>query len=204
MTIDTHNIDMSKAVDMGDGRLLVPLGKIVDESSSLKVETARKNGGKVLYATTSIEQKLEAILLEYFMGPFVKHEERRVMFETEILQSSALSYSAKKELVAKLVNDRQLLSGSKKNSLQSHLKTIMEWRNAFAHGKIKHDNNAGCYIVYYSGRPKQIFLTDEYWDEVESSFKECDALLTETHNQLSQAPIKSLNPDAPNDGAPVN
>ena len=204
LTIDTYNIDISKAVDMGDGRLLVPLGNIVDEGISLIAETARKNGGKVLYATTSIEQKLEAILLEYFMGPFVKHEERRVMFEREILQSSALSYSAKKELVAKLVNDGQLLSGGKKNVLQSHLKKIMEWRNAFAHGKIKHDNRAGCFISYYSGQPKQLSLTDEFWDEVEKCFKECDVLLSEAQNHSRQGLNKSLNPDAPNDGAPVS
>ena len=87
LTIDTHKLDMSNAVNMGDGSLKIPLGTIVDENISLKVETARKNGGRVLYATTSIEQTLEAILLEYFMGPFIKHEERRVMFEREILQS---------------------------------------------------------------------------------------------------------------------
>jgi hypothetical protein len=64
-------------------------------------------------------------------------------------------------LVAKLVNDGQLLSGNWKNSLQSDLKKIMGWRNAFAHGKIKHDNRAGCYVVHYSGQPKQLLLTDE-------------------------------------------
>lgn len=40
ITIDTHNIDMSKAVDMGEGRFLVPLGNIVDENISAIVETA--------------------------------------------------------------------------------------------------------------------------------------------------------------------
>ena len=203
ITIDTHNIDMSKAVDMGDGRLVVPLGNIVDENISSIVETARKNGGKVLYATTSIEQTLEAILLEYFMGPFAGHDDRRVMFEREILQSSALSYRAKKELVTKLINDGELLPGNKKNVVQGHLKKIMEWRNAFAHGKIKHDSMVGFFITYYSGRIITLPLTDEYWDEVERSFKECDTLLNEAQQQL-RAPNESHNSNAPNDGAPVS
>lgn len=170
---------------MGDGLLRVPLGNIIDEEKLLVVETARKNGGKVLYATTSIEQKLEAILLEYFMGPFTGHDDRRVMFETEILQSSALSYKSKKELFAKLLNHHEILPGNKKNVVQGYLKKIMDWRNAFAHGKIKHDTRSGCSIRYYSGHPKTLSLTDEYWDEVEKCFKDCDALLNEAHKHLS-------------------
>ena len=186
ITIDTRNFDMSKAVDMGNGHVSIPLGNIVDENISSIVEIARKNGGKVLYATTSIEQKLEAILLEYFMGPFIKHDDRRVMFEREILQSSALSYRAKKELVAKVINNGDLLPGNKKNVIQSYLKKIMEWRNAFAHGKIQHDSMAGCFVTYYSGELKTLSLTDEYWDEVERCFKECDAILSEAQQQLTE------------------
>lgn len=200
LTIDTHNIDLSKAVDDGQGRLIVPLGNIVDDRISSLVETARRNGGKVLYATTSIEQKLEGMLLEYFMGPFTGHDDKRVMFEREILQSSALSYSAKKELVTKMINDRNLLVGSKKNAVQSHLKKIMEWRNAFAHGKIQHDSMTGCFIRYYSGEPKTMMLDDNYWDEVEKSFQECDVLLEEAKQQLQSRPNKSLKP-TPQGGA---
>lgn len=186
ITVDTHNVDMSNAVDMGDGRLMVPLGNIVDESISAITETARRNGGKVLYATTSIEQQLEEILLYYFMGPFIEHSDKRVMFEKEILQSSALSYSAKKELVSKLINNHELLTGKKKNKLQESLKKIMKWRNAFAHGKVQHDNLKGCFIKYYSGAPKTLTLTDEFWGGVESCFKDCSELLKETYNNLEE------------------
>jgi hypothetical protein len=91
ITFDAAMFDPSKAVDMGNGRRAIPLGNVVDADIIATVETARRNGGKILYATTSIEQTLESILLKYFMGPFVGHDERRVMFEHEVLQSSALS-----------------------------------------------------------------------------------------------------------------
>jgi hypothetical protein len=133
ITIDPQRLDLTKAVDMGNGRRRIPLGNIVDADIVARVETARRNGGKILYATTSIEQTLESILLNYFMGPFVRHDERRVMFEHEVLQSSALSYRTKKELVAKVINSEALLAGKEKSILQGHLSTIMEWRNAFAH-----------------------------------------------------------------------
>ena len=184
LTIEPQNMDMSQAVDVGDGRFLVPLGNIVDDSISEITEIARKNGGKILYATTSIEQQLESILLRYFMGPFKGHEERRVMFEREILQSSALSYSSKKSLVSKILNGNKILDGKKRNKLQGYLKKIMEWRNAFAHGKIQHDNKAGCFIKYYSGRPIDLSLTDDFWDEVVNSYKECHEILNVVNKKI--------------------
>lgn len=191
LTVDTHKLDVSKAVDIGGGRLGIPLGTVVDQDILVATETARKNGGKVLYATTSIEHQLEAILLLYFMGPFIEHSERRVMFESEILQSSALSFSAKKELFTKVANSEALLPGKKKNAVQSHLKKIMDWRNAFAHGNIGHDNIKGCFLRYYSGTPKTLRLSDEYWTELENCYKECSALLKEAMENLEARDSKA-------------
>ena len=179
-------LDLSKAVDIGNGRSQVSLGTVVDAQIIATVETARQNGGKILYATTSIEQTLESILLEYFMGPFVRHDDRRVMFEHEVLQSSALSYRAKKELVLKIINDANLLKGSRKDAVQKQLKKIMEWRNAFAHGKIQHDTKMGCFVRYYSGESKTITLNEQYWDEVEKAFRACVELLKEAAQQLAK------------------
>lgn len=187
ITIDTHNIDTSKAVQMEDGRMMVPLGNVVDTEISAITEQARQNGGKILYATTSIEQQMEGLLLRFFMGPFTGHEERRVLFEAEILQSTALSYCAKKELVAKVVNSSELLPGKKKNKLQKHMKSIMEWRNAFAHGKVQHDNLQGCFISYYSGEKKVLKLNSALWEEIETTFKECHSLLSEAINKANEA-----------------
>ena len=45
LTIDTHNIDMSNAVEMENGQIMVPLGEMVNESISATTEKARSNGG---------------------------------------------------------------------------------------------------------------------------------------------------------------
>ncbi|MCR8913295.1 hypothetical protein FDP08_07935 [Marinobacter panjinensis] len=184
ITIDTQNLDYSNAVENEDGLLVVPLGTAMNSEISESMEKARANGGKVLYATTSIEQQLEGLLLRYFMGPFVKHDHRRDVFEREILQSSALSFSSKKELISKVVNHEDLLKGKKKNRLQSALKSIMGWRNAFAHGKVQHDNRKGCFVKYYSGGSKELNLTDEFWTELESVFKDCSELVNEASENL--------------------
>ncbi len=166
-----------------------PLGTItIGEKEWLEINTARRNGGTVLYATTSIEQKMEFVLLNYFMGLFTRHDPKRAMFEQEILKSTALSYNSKKELVIKIITEGELLQGKKKNIVQKHLKSIMEWRNAFAHGKILHDAKLGCILEYYSGRKQKLHLLDKYWSEVEVCFKECDGLLDEVGRLLENIP----------------
>ncbi len=186
ITIDREKLDLSKAVDAGDGRRTINLGIVVDGTITAKVEVARKNGGKILYATTSVEQTIESLLLNYFMGPFVDHEDRRELFEHEVLQSSALSFRAKKDLVIKVIHNENLLKGSSKDAAQKHLKNIMEWRNAFAHGNMQHDTAKGCFICHYSGGPKTLVLDAKYWDEVEKTFKECVELLKEALQQLAK------------------
>lgn len=186
ITFNPGAFDLSKSVDVGGGRRQISLGTIYDEKTGAAMETARRNGGKILYATTSIEQTLESMLLNYFMGPFIAHDERRVMFEHEVLQSSALTFRAKKDLVIKIIHKDNLLEGTKKNAAQKHLKSIMEWRNAFAHGKIQHDTKRGCFIRYYSGDTKTITLDDQYWDNVEKTFRECVELLKEAEQQLTK------------------
>jgi hypothetical protein len=184
ITFDPNAFDLNKSVDVGGGRRQISLGTIYDEKTAAVMEITRRNGGKILYATTSIEQTLENILLNYFMGPFVEHEDKRVMFEHEVLQSSALTFRAKKDLAIKIIHKDNLVEGTKKNAMQKHLKNIMEWRNAFAHGKIQYDTKRGCFIRYYSGDTKTITLNDQYWDDVEKTFQECVELLKEAEQQL--------------------
>lgn len=186
VTVDLQKLGETQPIDDGDGKWIVPIGNIVDEEACAITSTALRNGGKILYATTSIERQLDQLLLHYFMGPFEEHSDKRVMFESEILQSTALSFSAKKELVAKVVNDAQLLVGKKKNRFQGNLKKIMNWRNAFAHGRIQHDNATGCFIHHYSGAPKKLVLDDKFWDEVEVCFTECSELLKYAYGELDK------------------
>jgi hypothetical protein len=184
------NVDAFKSALAGDSKHQgVPLGTVVvDEKAWLEIATARRNGGAILYATTSIEQKMEFILLNYFMGRFIRYDSKRDMFEREILKSTALSFSAKRELVVKVITEGELLQRKKKNIVQKHLKSIMEWRNAFAHGKILHNSPKGCIVEYYSGHKQKLHLSDEYWNEVETCFKECDVLLDEVGHQLENYP----------------
>ena len=186
LTFNAEDLNLKDAVDLGDGVSRVSLGTMIDPAISENLQTARKNGGVILYATTSIEQQLEHILLKYFMGEFVQYEERREIFEKEILQSSALSFNSKKELILKIVNNLELLQRKRKSKLQKCLKDIMVWRNAFAHGSVRNDTKKGCFIKYYSGGEKEYLLTDIFWHNIEICFKNCTSLLKDVEKNLKK------------------
>ena len=182
--IDLHNIKQEQLVDLGNGQMGVSFGQLVNDEISHNMVQARKNGGEILYATTSIEQQIEGILLVYFMGEIVGPNSKRELFEREVLQSTALSLSAKKDLLSKIVNEENLIKRKVKDKLQKQLKDILTWRNAFAHGKIEHNTSIGCLLKYYSGSIKKLELNDEFWGLVEGTFTECSANLKEIKGKL--------------------
>ena len=186
ITFTPQMFDESKAVDMGNGQRRILLGNICDPQIGEVVETARRNGGKILYATTSIEQTLENILLNYFMGRFVGHEDRRVMFEHEVLQSSALSYRAKKELVTKIINNEALLEGKKKSKVQGHLGPSWNGVTHLLTARFSTTPKKAVSFAIIPVKPRTITLDDKFWDDVEKTYQESVELLKESEQQLEK------------------
>lgn len=154
--------------------------------NSKEVNIARKNGGHILYATTSLEQKIERLISLYIFGLFDGPHPERSFFEHEILESSALGFNFKKQLLKKLIHEQSYLRGKKKNEFERMLSDIIKWRNAFAHGKLCYDDKEGCLIKYYSGDAKKLILNDSYWNTVTFTFEQCDKILSEIQNKIEQ------------------
>ena len=64
-----------------------------------ELETARDNGAQVVYATITIENKLDEILALYFFGVRQDSNERRSFFVNQVLQSSRFDFVFKRELM---------------------------------------------------------------------------------------------------------
>lgn len=175
--VDLKNINSQNIQDLG-GMKVIHLAKIDVSAGHKEIGTARDNGAQIVYGLLSVEHRIETILAEYLFGPILGNPKpKKDFFVNEILQSNRLEYSFKKELLNRIVNSEDLLPGEDKDTLQNNLKKIMTWRNAFAHGHLRTDNSQVCYLDYYSGSKNTIVLNDEFWIEVESSFKKIDELL---------------------------
>jgi len=160
------------------------MGKLDISRQSKELAALRKNGAEILYAAINIENILENLLTIYLFGTRIVHNERRCFFENELLQSSYLNFAAKKAIGQKIIHKQNLLKGDQKNTLESNLKKIMDWRNAFAHGTLVNDVHEGCFIQYFSGSSKELKLDDEFWANVEKCFADTEKILTEIVRKL--------------------
>jgi len=182
------SVDLRKAkvAEGPNGEPIIPIGHIDFGEKSKVLEFARKNGGQILYAATSIEKQINSILLLYFMGPFIGPDDRRDIFENEVLGSNAMTFQFKKEMVKKLIEKENLLPGKHKNNLQTSMKKIQDWRNAFAHGTLQYDTMHKCIINFYSGKKTFLKLNEEFWNSVEKSFKETSEYLKRALSNLTK------------------
>ena len=162
----------------------IPMGNI-EPSDIEALNIARSNGSKILWSTVCIEKILENIIVDYFMGQFVGACTRRQLFEAEVVQSSSFQFSFKKKLVDDIAKNVRSFKGKDRNKLQSQLKKIMEWRNAFAHGTLRADSKDGVILEYYSGSRKAEILNETFWNTVESIFISCDQLVRKLDKDLS-------------------
>ncbi|MBE3143287.1 MAG: hypothetical protein IMZ61_05100 [Planctomycetes bacterium] len=183
MSLDLKNILPSQIVQR-EGHKEIHFGTMDFAEAGSVLLIARQNGAQVVYAATSIERQMDQLLLHYFFGPFRSADHRRDFFVQNILQSSGLTYAFKRDTVAKIINEIDLLEGIAKNHLASGLKKIMTWRNAFAHGDIQYDLKSGAMLNFFSGEKQVIVLTDDYWTEVEQCYTESNKLLTEALEKL--------------------
>ena len=186
LTLDTKNIRPEQIVEV-DSRKGIFVGSVDFGEGNKELNVVRENGAQIVYATIGIEKLLEDLILIYFFGPFFGPDERRDFFVHNLLQSSSLEFAFKKELTLKIINKSSLLSGKKKSTLQTNLKNINVWRNAFAHGRLEHDNLSGSLVRYFSGTEQILRLDDEYWTTVENCFKETHSALKEAIDRLKQS-----------------
>ncbi|MDO6422296.1 hypothetical protein [Saccharophagus degradans] len=178
--LNPSNIEFEGIV-MPDGRQHISLGNI-DKEKWDNLTIARENGGKILWATICMEHLMEDIILSFFMGSFDGPNEKRELFRNELLKGSFLQLSSKKHLISKISNQYYAFKGKDRDKLQNCLKSIIQWRNAFAHGSFNLNATEGVILEYYSGAPKTEDLNDSFWNTVEAIYKKCDSLLKNLEN----------------------
>jgi len=177
VSLDLKEPKPADLVEMPNGEFVLPLGPVVDAEMIQNMQIVRANGSTIIYATLAVEKTMNQILDAYFMGGGTEVSKRRAIFQEQFLESSFLSFSSRKQIISNIVNEEELLKGKTKNKFQSLLKKIMDARNAFAHGDIKHYVKRGFFIEFHSGGKKSINLDGEYWSAIEECFTGCDEIL---------------------------
>lgn len=58
-------------------------------------------------------------------------------------------------------------------AVKAALSSVMNWRNAFAHGKVLHELNGGFLLQYHSGGHQELVLDDVFFEKVEATVRHC-------------------------------
>ena len=130
-------------------------------------EQARMNRLQVIEGALTVENQLNGVILHYFFG--TSHE-RRVAFESLVLNSDWCSFAAKRKLITHIINEGNLLEGRDKSDFDKLMRDVMSVRNAFAHGNLS-SNEKQAWLSFFEGRPRKEELTDEYLTNIEGMLR---------------------------------
>jgi hypothetical protein len=145
-----------------------PLGNLSSELAVID-----RNGLHILAATIMIEDRMIEAVSKVLFGSSATNKEKRDFFINHIMSTSDFSYSFKRRAFTRLLEQLNILEPEKIKQLKSGLNKIMEWRNAFAHGKVIHEMGGGFVLRYYSGEHKEFILNDDFFENIESTFRDC-------------------------------
>lgn len=168
-------IDLSQTPDANG---VVELGGM-DVDGYKELEISKANISSIIWSAVGLENLMEDVITNYFFGEFSGPDNKRHLFHRELLQSSSMQFSFKKNLLNKICDQRDDVSCKKSSKLQGALKRVMQWRNGFAHGKLSYDTKKGVILSYYSGEHKTENLDEKFWDTLEQDFNLAEQLLKE-------------------------
>lgn len=138
-----------------------------------ELATIEKNGSELIMAAVMLEDRMIEAVSKLLFGAAAETRKAREFFAEEIMGTSDFSYAFKRRVFTRLLESAGALDSGAIKELKAGLNKVMEWRNAFAHGKVLHEHKAGYVLQYYSGGRQELVLDDAFFDRVESTLRNC-------------------------------
>lgn len=135
--------------------------------------TIEKNGSELIMAAVMLEDRMIEATSKLLFGISALSSKPREFFVAEIMGTSDFSYAFKRRVFTRLLEDTEALDVPAIKELKTGLNKVMEWRNAFAHGKVLHEHDGGYLLRYYSGGVQELVLDDAFFDKVENTLRNC-------------------------------
>ncbi len=169
-------------------------------AASELAKQARRNKSKVIEGAATVEKQIISMISFYFFG---RAHERKITFDSLVLNSDFCSFAAKRKLMTHIINEQHLLDGPAKNEFDKLLQKTMSYRNAFAHGTLS-SSDTTVWLSYFEGGPRKTELTDDYLTTVEktllTAYEQCMDLevkmgVIELHAGSETPPKESQSPE---------
>jgi len=157
-----------------------------------ELSIAANNSGKIIYATSSIENMIEKFIINYLFGTVIggNMSRQRSFFSNYIIQASSFQFSFKKSLFIQAVKDESLITRDKISEIERLLKRVMDCRNAFAHGDFVYHSDGNVRNSYFLNGSKTDVLNDDYWSKLELDFRSAHSLVDEACKNLGKMMVR--------------
>ncbi|WP_139332481.1 hypothetical protein [Aquipseudomonas alcaligenes] len=142
-------------------------------SAADELAAIEKNGSEIITVTVMLEDRMIEAVSKLLFGKNTGTNIQRDFFVEEVMGASDFSFASKRRVFTRLLERTGALEAGAISELKAGLNKIMEWRNAFAHGKLLHEHNGGFVLQYYSGGPQELVLDDAFFEKVESTVRNC-------------------------------
>ena len=152
---------------------LPKVGSFGSPASSDEIAIIEKNGSELITATVMLEDRMIEAVSTLLFGKAANSGVEREFFVDEIMGTSDFSFAFKRRVFTRLLERTEKLDLELIKELKAGLNKIMEWRNAFAHGKVLREYDGGFVLQYYSGGAKERTLDDAFFEKVESTVRSC-------------------------------
>lgn len=160
------------------GHPLLTIKEDFDEAREI-----RRASGRIISATSAIDQVIAEIIADTI---FREVKENRELVFGSVLSSDWCSLAAKRKLLNIAIEQFDLLDGPQKNVLESNLKKVTQYRNAFAHGTLAHNGEAQ-ELHYFESTTQKAKLNDTYFETLEQVFSSTWETLNGIQNKLKTA-----------------
>ena len=114
----------------------------------------------------------------------------RDFFNNHILNTNALGLENKRKLFLEMVKELKFMDGKEFANLDKLIADLIKMRNAFAHGKIMALSDSDPSISFFSGTPRNILLTEQFWSDLERDFTELDKIINVIKTNLLKKFLK--------------
>jgi|CXWL01.1.fsa_nt_gi hypothetical protein len=140
---------------------------------SAELSIIERNGAEIISAAVLLEERMIEAVSKILFGKGQRNEKSREFFVDEIIGTSDFSYASKRRVFTRMLEQMEILDAEEVKKLRSGLNKVMVWRNAFAHGRVFYEKNGGFILQYYSGGYQEVVLDDAFFENVESTFRDC-------------------------------
>ena len=89
--------------------------------------------------------------------------------EALFFENKSVTLDSKRHLLISALESSERLEPQKIKELDRNIRKVMDWRNAFAHGRIRFKGEK-VYLAYFKNGLKQEELTDDFYTKIESYF----------------------------------